>query len=264
MNVPSNYWGVWQRTLLATSDCLDTSSQVYWLQTSSWHGDIRIPTNRPDFTNIRTLADCTLEQLTWLAKQQGFVGITAVMGDQCEWKRVIDFQPPSGIRDIGRMRFEYPDILLETGVEVAYSERWERLTDNQRERCYALQLLDHGDPAEPTSYVLVSGNYFIYSRNRPERLAQEPFKLSDQLQRVPQVMLVQLLDFEISFGLIQGAACPWQITLSTLPWREGHSPFEKEPVLTLANGICQDSASGKTWRVLCWKPEHPDHPKLAR
>jgi hypothetical protein len=250
-NVPSIYWGVWQRTLLAKSDCLDISSKVYWLQTSGWHGDIRTPPNRPDFAGITSLADCSGEQLSWLAKQQGFIGITAVTGNQCEWKRVIDFQPLSGKRDIGRMLFEYPDKLLEYGIEDVYSEIWERVADDKSERCYALQLLNQGKPAEPASYLLVSGNHFIYSRNRPARLPQQPFKSSDQLQHNPKDVMVQLLDFEISFGPIQGAGDPWQITLSTLPWREGQALYEKEPVFTPVNGICQDSC-GNTWRVLCW------------
>lgn len=255
MNVPSSYWGLWQRTLLATSDAMDTSSKVYWLQTSSWHADIRIPASRPDFTGVRSLADCSSKQLSWLGKQQGFIGITAVTENQCEWKRVIDFQPPSGKRDIGRMFFAHPDILLECGVEDAYSETWERITDDQAEQCFALQLLDQGGAAEPANYLLVSGNHFIYSRNRSAGLALQAFKSSDQLSRYPQDVLIQLLDFEISFGLIQGAGDPWQIALSTLPWREGRSLFEKEPVLTPVNGICQDPCSGKIWRVLCWNPE---------
>jgi hypothetical protein len=250
MNVPANYQGVWQRTLLATGDGLDNSSRVYWLQTSSWHADIRIPADRPDFTGARSLADCSGAQLQWLARQQGFAGITAVTGDQCVWKRVIDFQPPSGRRDIGRMVFVHPDKLQEYGIEAAYSETWERVVDDKNEHCYALQLLDKRELVEPESYLLVSGNHFIHARNRPAGLAQL-CKGPGQLRCYPQQMLVQLLDFEISFGLIRGAGYPWQITLSTLPWREGQSLFEKEPVLTQANGLCSDRCSGKTWRVLC-------------
>jgi len=137
MNVPPTYRGVWQRTLLATSDCHDASSRVYWLQTCNWHADIRIPAHRPDFTGVMSLADCSGEQLSWLAAQQGFAGITFVTGNQCEWKRAIDFQPPSGKRDIGRMLFVHPDKLLEYGLEDAYSETWERVTDDQAEHCFA-------------------------------------------------------------------------------------------------------------------------------
>lgn len=254
MNVPAKYWGLWRRTLLATSGCLDISSNVYWLQTTSWHADIRTPAARPDFTGVMSLAGCSGEQLAWLAKQQGFAGITVVAGNRCEWKRVIDFQPPSGKRDIGRMLFVHPDKLLEYGIADTYGETWERVTDDRAAHCHALQLLDQGKLAEPASYLLVSGNHFIYSRDRPARLAQL-FNSSDPLPDYPQNVLVQLLDFEISYGLIRGTGHPWKITLSTLPWREGCSLLEKEPVFTKVNGICQDICSGKTWRVLCWNPE---------
>lgn len=250
MNVPAGYQGLWQRTLLASGGNMDTRSTVYWLQTSSWHADIRIPADRPDFTGTRSLADCSGAQLEWLARQQGFAGITVVAGDQCIWERAIDFQPPSGRRDIASMHFAHPDKLLEYGIEEAYSETWERVADDNNEHCHALQLLVHGEVAEPASYLLVYGNHFIHARNRPAGLAQL-FKGSGLLPCYPQHLLVQLLDFEISFGLLRGAGDPWQITLSTLPWREGHTLFEREPVLTQANGLCSDRYSGKTWRVLC-------------
>ena len=262
MNVPADYRGLWQRTLLATGDSMDTRSTVYWLQTDSWHADIRIPADRPDFAGTTSLADCSGEQLCWLARQQGFAGITAVTGDQCEWQRVVDFQPPSGQRDIAGMQFAGPDKLLEYGIEDKYSETWERVADDKHQHCYALQLLVQGGVAEPASYLLVSGNHFIYARNRPAGLAQL-FKGPGQLPCYPQHLLVQLLDFEISFGLLRRAGDPWQITLSTLPWREGHTLFEREPVLTPANGLCRDRCSGKTWRVLCPNPVHAGHSRLA-
>jgi hypothetical protein len=262
MNVPANYRGLWQRTLLATGDSMDTRSTVYWLQTGSWHADIRIPADRPDFSGTRSLADCSGKQLCWLARQQGFAGITAVTGDQCVWKRVIDFQPPSGKRDIASMQFASSDKLLEYGIEDAYSETWERVADDKNEHCIALQQLVRSGVAEPGSYLLVSGNHFIHARNRPAALAQL-CKGPGQLPCYPQYLLVQLLDFEISFGLIRGSGDPWQITLSTLPWREGHALFEKEPVLTQANGLCSDRSSGKTWRVLSLNPEHAGQPRLA-
>lgn len=252
MNVPSKYWGVWQRTSLSTRDCVDNTSQVYWLQTSSWHGDIRIPPNRPDFTEVMSLADCSGEQLLWLARQQGFVGITTVNDKQCEWKREIDFQPSSGKRDIGRMTFIQPDRLLEFGLEDAYSEIWGKVTDEKAEKCFALQLINQSESAEPDSYLLVSGNRFIYARSRSVKFPQQAFKSPDRLQPYPKDMIIQWLDFEISFGQIDGTGDPWKITLSTLPWREGRSLFDKEPFLTPVNGICQETVSVKTWRVLCW------------
>ena len=45
--VPLEYMGVWKRTLLRTPQREDTTTQVYWMQTQSWHADIRVPASRP-------------------------------------------------------------------------------------------------------------------------------------------------------------------------------------------------------------------------
>ena len=196
-----------------------------------------------------SLAGCSAEQLSWLAGQQGFVGITVVEGNQCEWQRAIDFQPPLGKRDIGRMHFAHPDKLLEYGIEDTYSEIWERVAGGGNKRCYALQLLDRGELAEPVIFLMVSGSHFIYTRNRPAGLEQ-PFSSSEQLQQYPYDALVRALDFEISFGQIQTESGSGQIILSTLPWREGQTAFDRDPMLAAFEGICPDLGSGKTWRVL--------------
>ena len=52
----------------------DTSTLVLVIQTEQYHADIRIPSNRPDFSGIKCLANCSIDQLRWLATQQGFTG----------------------------------------------------------------------------------------------------------------------------------------------------------------------------------------------
>jgi hypothetical protein len=109
--VPASYVGVWKRTLLATPTLPDTSTRVFWLQTDRWHADIRIPEDRPAIRgDALDLLDRTA--LRALSRQQGFAGITEVNGDICRWHRMIDYQPPGRIADVGRMRFETPERLL--------------------------------------------------------------------------------------------------------------------------------------------------------
>ncbi len=256
MKLPSCYWGVWRRTFLETGNVVDISSKVFWLQTSSWHADIRIPADRPDFAGITSLADCSAEQCAWLAKQQGFAGVTRLSGDQCEWKRVIDFQPQAGKRDIGRMRFENPNRLVECGVDEEYRELWERVADGSYEHCFALQLVERNHPASPASYLAVSGNHFIYLRDRPALPAQPTFGNANQLGS--HCDLAKLLDFEISYGLLRGASHSWQIEMSTLPWREGSAALDIEITHVPVGRIVQDSNSGFTWRVLCRNSRYPD------
>ena len=104
--VPEAYLGVWQRLLLRTPQFEDTTTQVYWLQTRDWHADLRVPLSRPNCAGKSSLAQLDHTELLGLSKQQGFCGLTEVIGDICHWHRKVDFQPPSGFNDVGRVVFE--------------------------------------------------------------------------------------------------------------------------------------------------------------
>ena len=88
MAVPSAYHGVWVRTLLETPEGRDTTTWVRWVQTSRWHGDLRVP------------ADADRRAPAGLALQQGFGGVTEVQRatphqpEVCTWHRQLDYQPP--------------------------------------------------------------------------------------------------------------------------------------------------------------------------
>lgn len=218
--VPDAYLGVWKRKLLRTPDIEDTASSVYWLQTSLWHGDIRIPVYRPPCTGKRSLAQCSREELLDLSAQQGFAGITLVEQDTCRWLRRVDFQPPSGFNDVGRIAFTTPDLMLEYGVEQDYFEIWERLPDSVGREHVSVQFQDGDNPgaARPISVLLATGNYFIHVRPRRMVLPQ-----ADSLSSLTgdDQSLRAALDFEISFGARDGAPESWVIQHSTFPWREG-------------------------------------------
>ena len=82
----------------------------------------------------------------------------------------------------------------------------------------------HAPPRK--GYLLISGDYFIFARDRavtPPKassltvLLEEPNLTRDQI--------IDILDFEISFGRKNGGKLPWEIQLSTLPFKEGHALF---------------------------------------
>ena len=83
--VPERYQGVWKRTLLCTPTLRDQTTWVRWLQTSSWHADLRVPHDRAAAG-------------PHLSLQQGFCGRTVVEQGEgvevCTWHREHDFQPP--------------------------------------------------------------------------------------------------------------------------------------------------------------------------
>ena len=124
--VPAPYRGVWRRRQLRVGPMtqaqpvVDDTSWVHWLQTSVWHADLRVPAG-PVIGRDR-------------CAQQGFAGVTQVQalpqGEQCTWHRRIDFQPPGAHADVGWMRFETPDRLIEVGALQDYDEIWERLPES--------------------------------------------------------------------------------------------------------------------------------------
>ena len=69
------------------------------------YADIRIPVGRPSFHDVTSLAECTARQREWLATQEGFAGELRNADGQFHWIRDVDFQPPGGPRNIGRLRW---------------------------------------------------------------------------------------------------------------------------------------------------------------
>lgn len=217
-SVPDACLGVWKRALLRTPQSEDTTSTVFWLQTPRWHGDIRIPAARPACATRRSLQECSAAELAGLARQQGFAGITTVEGDVCRWLRRVDFQPPSGFDDIGRIEFETPDRMLEYGVEQDYFEIWERLPGSTGEVFVDVTAEPGKDPEglRPTRLLLATGRYFIHVRPRRDELPRAGGLLE---LGTAEAWLRTALDFEISFGAREPGG--WRITHSTLPWLEG-------------------------------------------
>lgn len=249
--VPENYLGVWQRSLLQTPAGYDAESTVYWLQTRHWHADLRIPAHRPDFSSIVCLADCDDRQLNWLARQQGFCGITQIDGECCTWHRQMDLQPANGCRDIGHMVFD-GERIIETGIEVDYLEIWKRLP-RSRGGTAALELvMEHGEvPSRPT-WLLVAGDCFIYVRGRSQKLPAAPDLMGLIARSQPtRAQLLDWLDIEISFGHRYGPA-PWRIEHSTLPFREGQLLTRPCAIRRLGHQLAVEDDQQRRWMILDW------------
>jgi hypothetical protein len=210
--VPQAYIGVWKRTLLRTPQREDTTTQVYWMQTRSWHADIRVPAGRPACRGKTALEHLNKAELMGLAAQQGFCGTTVVDEDICRWLRRHDFQPPSGANDIGRMEFDGPDRVLEYGVEAEYFEIWERLPGSKGKASAVLMSED------PLSFLLCTGEYVMSVRPRVATLPAAG-NLAAFLEGKNGQILRETLDFEISFGRLGKGERTWSIELSTLPWQ---------------------------------------------
>jgi len=241
--VPDRYRGVWARRLLEAPDRRDDSTFVRWLQTSAWHGDLRVP-----------VGSAALDVPSALAGQQGFCGVTDISSSQggeiCTWLRRYDFQPPRGGVDAGLMVFESPDRVIETGLHAPYREVWERLPDSTGRFIALAGLDDHGGDSHHR--FLVTGRYAMHVRPRqrawpPDTLAGQ--SLGNVLLHHPELAL-SLLDFEISFGSLEDGV--WSIEQSTLP-----SLRDTRKALTLnqisdTQARIDGTAGAERWQILDW------------
>lgn len=211
--VPFAYMGLWRRILLETPENRDVDSRVFWMQTESWHADLRIPVGRPDFSRVHALGQCERFHLEWLLRQEGFAGVTHVDGEICEWHHRMDYRPGS-CRDIGHMRFR--DVFLEEiGVERHYWERW------VQEPLACGQLSAQHLQRDMSQHLLLrTGEFFMHVRPRSlnDLDAQRLWAMVEK-QGASLDDMRQLADFEISFGVLQNGDL--RIAHSTLPWLEG-------------------------------------------
>jgi len=230
--LPEHLCGLWRRVSLETPDApLDTTTRVFWLQTPTLFADIRIPAIRalsPERTRLDDYCDA---ELALLAQQDGFAGRTALAADVCQWQREISFQPPIGVPDEGRLVCR-GDEIVEDGIHLPYRELWQRVGGSVGSWLARRSITE--DPRSGTqtvSYLVAAGEWFLYARSRcGPALEEAPSLLHLGVSRSNcRGGLIALLDFEISLGRRSGGAAPWQITLSTLPFREGCvlSPSER-------------------------------------
>lgn len=250
--VPDDYLGVWRRSLLETPRVRDTASHVHWLQTRHWHADLRIPADRPDFAGVTCLAECDPEQLAWLARQQGFCGVTQVSGEHCAWHRQADYQPATGRRDLGRMAFA-GDRLEETGAEADYREIWERLPEGQGGTAALELVVEAGGLPARRTWLLVAGACFIYVRDRARPLPRKAANLARLVASVrpSRAQVLEWLDFEISFGRRDGAT-PWRIDHSTLPYREGQAVTAPNAIRRVGYQLAVELEPDRRWMIRDW------------
>lgn len=257
-NVPDWLVGVWRRRSIQEDGLYDSTTQVFWLQTHSCFGDIRIPADRPNLST-KSSSDLTSLEAIALSKQRGFAGITEFNNvSTCQWHRYIDYQPFSGKRDIGSLHWE-GDTLIEFGVEEAYKEEWQRLDDGNGD-VTALTLLDNTDPtaSNPLSWqgcLVTVGNYFVYARKRSRPLPNADSLTTLLIDSAPDKnKQLDYLNCEISYGVCKSSRTPWEIQLSTLPWREGYSLWSlSDLTIDLEKGqVLQTISNPAAQQVLSW------------
>lgn len=210
----NRYSGLWRRLLISIpGDPVDTLTQVDWVQGLTLFVDLRQPMAAHAAVAASCLDELTREECVVLAQQEGFAGRFILAGDAAEWVREIDFQPPLGLGDRGRLE-THGELVIEHGLEADYIEYWQREAGTHDGWAARLQGLDDGQHA-----ILVRcGNRFGFARGgRPSLKPGEC--LVQQIVGAELAEARRLLDREVATGTVHVDG--WRIDRSTMPWRVG-------------------------------------------
>ena len=225
---PVPIWMVaaWERlSVLGDDGKPDRSVNVRNIQTPTLFGDVRIPKSRPAFPEAKSLNDLTDAQLEMLYLQEGFSGFTTVEGSIVTWHHQIDYQPPDGSIDIGRMEFAAGSNVYEHGVQAVYTEHWWNLSTGDG-KCFGVRVFQRrpGGTARIHQILSVTGDHFIYARNRSVDLPMAN-SLADLIKstHATREQILEYLDLEVSHGYVLGGSKPWEIQFSTLPFKQGQA-----------------------------------------
>lgn len=238
----------------------DTQTQVFYLQTSSCFSDLRVPIDRPDL-RAASFSSLTRNDVLTLSKQQGFAGITQFEQGQCQWLRYIDYQPPQPSRDVELLYWQ-DDILIEDGVDQDYREEWQKVDDGNGDYT-ALVLVDDTSAQTSTwqASLVIAGDYFIYSRNRPIALPAAETLTDCMTDAIAFAQQQSYLSCEISFGLCRSGRVPWEVVRSTIPWREGTALWSSSDLMVdldqqqvLETVGLGSAATVRQWQIQEWGP----------
>lgn len=217
--LPTWLWGEWRREWISKGKIKSSALDVHYLQTPTYFADIRVAKVRSGMSAAQSFADLTDQQLHMLAAQSGFTGQMTVEGNVATWSDEITFQPPDGIPDQGRLQRIPPDRMHEHGLDGSYIESWRHVTAGGGK--FLVVRVEHAGRLERT--LVVVGNQFVFVRNRAKDLPRAPsFDALIETTKATRDQIVEYLDCEFSVGRVRGESVPWEIQLSTLPWREGH------------------------------------------
>lgn len=217
-DAPDHLTGAWQRTA-------PDNARSFWLQSRHLHAYLTIPHGRPDFSGKSSLAECSFDELMWLAGQDGAAGACIIeSSDVLHRRRQIDYSPTRGKPFLRRMRRE-GTLLHEESLRGTDQISWRNISGDNAE-IIAFRFQDESmsaDFAEPYKGVLlIAGDCFMFARDRGVYALQaESLQVLAECKDYGAEELIPLLDFEISYGFRAGGIMPWEIKLSTLPFREG-------------------------------------------
>ena len=234
---PPWFVGAWKREWMRPrGGTACETSIVRDLQTPSVFGSVRIALDRPAFVGANSFADLDDAQLAVLLTQRGgFAGTASFVGENATsiatWNHEIDFQPRNGV-DAARLTQTGPTTVLEESLDGTFDELWQSVPGGDG-NCLGLKITRAG---RVERMLIVVGDHFVYARNRTRDLPDAP-SLSELVAttHATRAQIIEMLDCELSYGLVRSGRVAWEVRLSTLPWREGR-------VLEFASEVVIDHA----------------------
>ena len=218
--------GTWRRRWIRRPGAPeDATTRVWWVQATRYYGDLRLPRHRPAFNSVRSLAQCTRDQIEWLATQEGFAGELTKSRGVFHWWRDVDFQPFNGRRDVGRLTYDNRDqtLMTEVGAEEPHTELWERSAESPADVPPVL-VTRLERPGGRGWFVGVGGEFVLAFDRRPALPAAA--SLAALVAGATLRDSARWLDMEVSFGRRdRDEGRNGTIIASTLPWREGELAF---------------------------------------
>ena len=240
-DVPDAYVGAWRKR--------SNTEYAFWLQSHRLHASLTIPVDRPSCSGRQSWADFTDDELMRLAHQGGVAGACIAQGNILHRRRQIDYLPRRGEPYLRRMRHD-GTLLYDETLDKRESCIWELLAD-ARQEIVALRFQDAGigpdSDDQRKGYLLVIGAYFLFVRDRLVYTQQaESLAMLAECKGMQRAQLIELLDFEISFGTRPVDDAPWLIQRSTIPFREG-KPLLDNPTLQRIARDAQQSTHPVRW-----------------
>lgn len=240
-------FGLWERSLIAWPDGRqDTTTFAAWLQGPTLFADLRQPAGAPSFEGVSCLNSLRPEHVHWLARQEGFAGRLVRSGDAFEWQRMVDFQCPSESTDAGYLAFS-DGVLVEHGRDIPYIEHWHRKSTSVTPH-FAVRM---SDPNASLGFLVRAGAAFMYVRDRATTLPHGA-TLPELVKAGSPEGARALLDCEISFGHLQGAA--WRVERSSLPYRVGADLApdftDDRTSLTISDIASDGTRLARTWTIV--------------
>ena len=231
---PPWFVGAWKREWMRPrGGTACETSIVRDLQTPSVFGSVRIALDRPAFVGANSFADLDDAQLAVLLTQRGgFAGTASFVGENATsiatWNHEIDFQPRNGV-DAARLTQTGPTTVLEESLDGTFDELWQSVPGGDG-NCLGLKITRAG---RVERMLIVVGDHFVYARNRTRDLPDAP-SLTELVAttHATRAQIIEMLDCELSYGLVRSGRVAWEVRLSTLPWREGRAlEFASEVVI---------------------------------